>query len=120
MTHTATGDISVKEITNALAARLQDPDYRPGMRVLWDCRNGNISALSTAEIERLIAFNSQHANARGGGVSAIVVSRDVDYGICRMFLAYADSLPWPSSVFRDFEDAILWLSCPESERASKA
>jgi hypothetical protein len=119
VTHTGTGDLSVEEIANAFEARLENPDFRRGMHVLWDCRWATISSLSTQDVEQLIKFNSRHVNARGAGDSAIVLSKAVDYGIGRMFEFYACGLPWRTAVFRDLESAIRWLGSPESTRTPK-
>jgi hypothetical protein len=113
VTHTGTGEMSIDEIKTAFEARLENPDFRPGMRVLWDCRKATISALSTGGIQGLIAFNIRHADARGEGMSAIVVSKDVDFGVGRMFEAHAQDLPWQTKIFRDLESATQWLSGPE-------
>jgi hypothetical protein len=103
----------IEEIEAALEARLEDPIFQPGMKVLWDCRNASIAALSNERIERLIEHNFQHQEARGSGMSAIVASRDLDYGIGRIFQAYADGLPWDTMVFRDLDSALNWLGCED-------
>jgi hypothetical protein len=115
VTHTGTGDLSDLEIEVAFRTRFEDPDYRSGMKVLWDCRQASISALSEDGIRRLVATNLKYRDARGSGMSAIVVSHDVDYGVVRVFQAYADQLPWEMMVFRDLEEAVGWLRCGEGE-----
>ena len=119
VTHMGSGAVSIGEIEAAFEARLENPDFRPGMKVLWDCREASISTLSADGIHRLIGFNDRYKDARGDGMSAIVVSGDLDYGIGRMFQAYAHDLPWETMVFRDFNSAIQWLSDPDSGRITE-
>lgn len=109
VTHTGSGDLTVDEMVAAFEERLDHPGFRPGMKVLWDCRNASFATISNEQIHRLIDHNGRYRDARGGGMSAIVVSRDLDYGICRVFQAYADGLPWDTMVFRDLESALTWL-----------
>ncbi len=113
VTHTGTGSLSVEEITKAFEARIENPDFRTGMKVLWDFSGATLSSLSTSGVRRLVGLNTKHADARGGGMSAIVVSRDVDYGICRMFETLAQDLPWRTTVFRDLESAMRCLGSAE-------
>jgi hypothetical protein len=109
VTHTGTGDLTLEEMVAAFEERLHHPGFRPGMKILWDCREASFATLSNDQIQRLIEHNGRLQNARGGGMSAIVVSRDLDYGIGRVFQAYADGLPWDTMVFRDLESAMAWL-----------
>ena len=108
--HTGTGELSVDEIETALEKRFGDSAYRPGMKVLWDCRNASVASIEASALGALIAFNVRRAATRGNGKSAIVASKDADYGVCRMFQTLADHLPWSIAVFRDRESATLWLS----------
>ena len=110
--HTATGELTLDEITEAFEARLKHRDFRPGMNVLWDYRRATISSLSTQDVQQLVAFNQRIASARGGGLSAIVAPKDVDYGISRMFQIHSQDLPWHTMVFRNLESALEWFSDP--------
>ena len=110
--HIAAGELSVEKIRTAFAARLEHPDYRPGMKVLWDCSKATLSSMSADEIWELAEFNNRRADTRGMGKSAIVVSKDGDFGVGRMFEFYACGLPWETAVFRDLESAMRWLEEP--------
>ena len=104
---------SIGQIEAALEERLESPGFQPGMKILWDFRNASIATLSNERIQRLIDHNLRKQGARGGGMSAIVASRDLDFGIGRVYQAYADGLPWDTMVFRDLESALEWLGCGE-------
>jgi len=110
--HIAAGELSAEKIKTAFEARLENPDYRPGMKVLWDCSRATLSSISADEVWDLAELNTRRANIRGLGKSAIVVSKDVDFGVGRMFEFYACGLPWQTAVFRDLESAMHWLDDP--------
>jgi hypothetical protein len=109
-THTATGDLTLDEIGEAFEALLEDPAFKPGLPVLWDLREASITSLSNLEIQQLLKLNAKRKDARGSGRAAILVSKEVDYGIARMFQVYAEELPWETMVFRDFSQAEPWVT----------
>ena len=111
VTHTGNGEISACEIRAAFKARIDDPKYRSGMRVLWDFRSATISQLRTEELRELVVLNRLHVRERGSGMAAIVVTKDADYGVCRMFMFLSDDLPWRTVICRDVETAMLCLNC---------
>ena len=51
-----------------------------------------------------------------GGRTAILVARDLDFGIARMFQALAEQVDVEYQVFRDEADAIEWLLSPDKGR----
>lgn len=110
--HIATGELTVEKIKTAFKARLEDPDHRSGMKVLWDCSRASLSSISADEVWDLAEFNTRRAGIRGLGKSAIVVSKDVDFCVCRMFEFYASGFPWQTAVFWDLENAMRWLDEP--------
>jgi hypothetical protein len=79
------------------------------MTVLWDVRDATIVHLSTDDLQALARFSHELRSVRGGGRAAILVSRDADFGVARMFQAYADAFPWETMVFRDLVETIEWL-----------
>jgi hypothetical protein len=115
VTHVATGDVSVDEIEVAFEAALGNQSFRPGMSVLWNMCDATVSSMSKADVERLVRFNMKYKEKRGGGRSAIVVSRNVDFGIARMFQLHGDELPWQTRVFTLPEAAIRWLTASRGE-----
>jgi hypothetical protein len=109
VTHTAQGQLSLDEIRGAFRAALENPAYRRGMTVLWDVREATIAHLSAEDLRTLARFSHELRSVRGGGRAAILVSRDADFGVARMFQLYADVFPWETMVFRDLGETIEWL-----------
>ena len=109
--NTVNGDFTVNEFIDTFTKMLSNPDFSPGMNALWDFRNASLSSLSSNDLEKMIIFMERNIPQRGIDYKlAGVVSKDVDYGISRMFDAYAENLPLKKRVFRDYDEAIKWLS----------
>jgi hypothetical protein len=90
-----------------------DPRFWDGMRVLTDHRRLNWQTLSMADLHaRVDAWASKKALERGT-VAASVFSEPVDYGLARIFRAYAeerlDRLDLNYCVFYSMEEARSWL-----------
>jgi hypothetical protein len=79
------------------------------MSVLWDVREATIVRLSNGDIQSLARTNHELQRARGSGRAAILVSGDADFGVARMFQAYADTFPWETLISRDLAEAVRWL-----------
>jgi len=118
--HEAEGPLSLDEIESEVQATLANPAFRPGMKTVWDLRDASIATLSEDAVRSLIEFNLVRKEQRGGGRAAIVASQDADFGIARMFQAYAEALPWETMVFRGLDDALPWLQGSTSHREAYA
>jgi hypothetical protein len=97
------------EIKGAFRAALENARFQRGMKVLWDVRDATIVQLSTEDLIELARFSRKLQTVRGTGKAAILVSGEVDFGVARMFQAYADALPWETMVSRDLKEVMEWL-----------
>jgi hypothetical protein len=87
------------------------------MNALWDLREAVTTDMSSDDVRKVAQMVK---GRRPSGVSlrvALVVSRDADFGVARMFEAQLD----PAShgdlqVFRDIDEATTWVcGAPEGE-----
>jgi hypothetical protein len=106
--HTVTGEPSFEE---GMAAFKQFWEGKPTQNVLWDFRKASLTRLSSIETEAMIDYIKQHAEKRSGGKTAILVSKDLEYGISRMAQTFAElkNIPFEMEIFRSIEEAIQWL-----------
>lgn len=107
---TASGAITGKEIIQAIKDLVNDPDFKPNINSIWDFRAVTTRLIDSQEITDLITFIRTIQEKRGRDYRvAILVSRDMDYGLARMFEAHSQSLPFQVRIFEDLEQAKSWI-----------
>jgi hypothetical protein len=109
--HAVSGDVSFDEILRALDRIVDHPLYQPGSAALWDFSGAAADKLDTKGLRNLVGRVRERLGNRGTGYKvALVAPRDLDYGLARMYQAYASELPIALSVFRSSGEAWDWLS----------
>ena len=83
---TLTGDVSIGEIMTAINQFYEGPQT---MDALWDARNGR-TTFSFNEAEEMMNYPDDRFRKRPNGKSAVVVSRDIEYGLSRMITTLAE------------------------------
>jgi hypothetical protein len=108
--HTITGTISVPELKAHLERYYQSEEYDPSFDALWDLREADFTEVKTEEVWDLAEMVSRYWGSQDQSRSALVVSRDVGFGLSRMYESIL-STPQLSEVmvFRNIEEARLWL-----------
>jgi len=109
---TVTGKFDLERIARGIDEAVAHPSFEPGNRSLWDMRDLDVEEFGTEQIEELVRINEKFESVRGAGRAAAVTSRDVQYGLGRMFEAYADRLQsgFQARVFRTVDEAMVWLT----------
>lgn len=120
VTYTASGDAEPNEVIEAVDSALHSPDFRPGMKFLWDCRRRTGRALPAQHLRRSVEKIEISIERRGKGRGAFLVS-DVERTIgARTFQYEARNLPYEVEVFTKMEDAMGWLNGGEKRAFSQA
>ena len=104
------GDAELGKIKEALDLLVGHEKWKPGNLILMDYSETNGAALSVTEI-KYIAANYVRLRAEFGRARmAILVSRDVGYGLFRMWQVFVAS-KWDvvNQIFRSRDEAISWL-----------
>lgn len=108
--HTITGIISTGEIMKHLRNFYSSPDYSPAMNSLWDLRDADFSEVKPHEIRTLMEMVKGHWGQNGSARSALLVTKDLDFGLARMYEMLMDGGTAGSvMVFRDHDEAVEWL-----------
>jgi hypothetical protein len=83
----------------------------PTKLVLWIMGDVDLSAITKEGIERIIQIAKKNTGKRKEGKTAIVGSKDVEYGLARMYEAYTGfaNLPYEYKIFKDVDEAKEWL-----------
>ena len=110
-THTIVGQFTIDELTEALKEVYKNPQYDSEMNVLWDIRDADASSFTMQDITKLSNIVSRQWGTKGESRAAIVVSRDLEYGLSRMYdMLSANQIKSQIKAFRDINEAFEWLS----------
>jgi hypothetical protein len=106
-THTVSGGMTFDDVSSTLKAVYSERDFRPELNVLWDLRGATLTEFSSSDVAKVVDV------VRGnwtGGKAALVVARDSDFGMARMYeLQHDRAASGEVRVFRDFEEAKDWV-----------
>jgi len=108
--NTLTGPGSRSQFEDAFEGMLGNAEFESGMGVVWDVRDGAIDALSSSDVVRLVDFAASRLQMRGLGRLAMLVTRNISYGVARMIDGYSSEIPVEREIFRDFDEAVRWAS----------
>ena len=102
------GVLTSQEIIGALA-EFYEHDATP--HLLWDFSEADLSGITSAHMEQIIAVSKSKAHIRPDGRTALVVQKDLSFGLSRMYETLADISQHPVAyrVFRDKDEAVAWL-----------
>jgi hypothetical protein len=93
-----------------LQEALADERWRPPMRVLLDFRRVDLSQMTAAEARQRVELFVRSGERIGRCHTAVVVGRDIDFGMARMQQALSErQVPYEVGVFRSLEEARHWL-----------
>jgi hypothetical protein len=94
------------ELGGAAAGLLADPDFVPGLDVLAEIPRGIAPPSDTVRSRvELVVELAPHLGRR----IALVVRREVDFGLGRMFGTFAEEHGLEVRLFREVADAEAWL-----------
>ena len=101
------------EIQEAIDEFLRHPDHKDGMDEIWDFRKASMASFNESKLRILADFVKERLPKLAKRV-AYVIAKDVDYGIGRMWMTYADILnaKQERQLFRNMEEAVAWLASP--------
>ncbi len=110
--HTVIKGFGLADIEPAWRAMLADPDFKSGMNVLWDFRRGvHTDQFSNADMQKIMSMTAEHIRQRGAQYKlALLASRELYFGLSRMFEAYGDDIPIDIHAFRSLDEALDWLT----------
>ncbi len=86
------------------------PDWRPGMSILVDHRELSIHNIQHPGISMVSDFFIQISDKLGNGKLALVMNKDIDYGIARAWQNITEDLvKMEICVFREIDKARSWI-----------
>lgn len=109
-THRVRGVITKEELIGTLKRIYEMTDYSSSMNVIWDVRESDMSFFQTTDVHVIRDFVSRHWGGNEGSRAALVVSREADYWLSRLYAILSEgSVKGEVRVFRDMEEAMQWV-----------
>lgn len=109
--HQVTGSTTLDDIVSTLKEIYSEPDFNSEMNVLWDLRGADLASFFTSNIQKLRDFVSAHWGTEGKSLAALIVSRDLEFGLSRMYEFFVESKTSNKvRVFRDYDEAFEWVT----------
>jgi hypothetical protein len=107
--HIVEGEVTVEMVRRWLGETYAHPEFNPDHHAIWDLREAS-GTISHGEIRALAAAVSESFPGRQRVRVALVVQRDLHYGLSRTYEQLLDEEgPVEIGVFRETAKALLWL-----------
>lgn len=107
------GETSYQDVKAYLDALVVDPQFRPGMPGIIDCRRVK-SLFSILDLRGTAADARARPQMQVPGRAAVLASSNIVYGLLRMYEVFNEGNPSEIRVFRQPGEAMAWLK-PEDE-----
>jgi len=110
MIHTITGKMTFDEIKSSYEAILSHPEFQEDMNSIWDMRDADASEFDSQDVIRLARYFETKLKNRAEFKVAVIVSRDLEHGLSRMYQVAAVDLPAKIGIFNNLEEAKKWVT----------
>lgn len=104
-----TGLLSRDTILHAFDAAVSHVNYQPGMGRLWDFRKADLSLITAETISSMAKYSMNFPAGINDVKVAFAVTRDLEYGLTRMFESFSAQAKTKINVFKSLEEAEDWL-----------
>jgi hypothetical protein len=104
------GDYRADDLVQAVAEVIKAPAFKPGMFIFVDGRNSKAS-ISTPDIDWRVGWMASLPRMGFSSRCAVVVNSELyRFGLARMLSARLESEGVSLGVFRDADEALIWLT----------
>lgn len=106
--NTCKGEITYEVIHKWLESYYSD---KVTTLILWNLLDAELSKLDVADLKKIVLVARNRVKERLGGKTALVLGKDVDFGLGRMLMAYSDNedVGIDLMVFRSVSKAMDWF-----------
>jgi hypothetical protein len=108
--HTVTGEITFQEIKSSYESVCSHPDFQENMNSIWDIRDADASKFDSQEVIRIARYFETQTKTRAKYKAAVIVSRNLEYGLSRKYQVAAADLPAKIGIFINLEEAKKWVA----------
>ncbi len=106
------GRMDASEYRAAAARFLEHPGVSPGIGVVYDLRDAQVSHLTADDFRAMREVNNSVAPRRGRARIAFVVPDEASYGLARMYEVVGASSNLETHVFSNDAEAEQWVQQP--------
>ena len=99
------GEATLEDLIAVMDAMTEEGSFQSSRR-LWDLRNCDLK-VSSAKLRDIAEIGKSRDSGKGKG--ALLVSRDLGYGLSRIHKVFRESEDHSVEVFRDEKEALCWL-----------
>jgi len=85
---------------------------------IYDLRNGTLESFTSEQMNQLAIVGKASIDLRPKGCkTALVVSKDIDFGMGRVYQALSEieGVTWETEIFRSMDEAYQWLNIPQEK-----
>ena len=108
--HVVEGSININELAKFLKNLYNSDEISPSLNVFWDLRKADFSKVSSSQIRNFTEFIGKNWGIGGKNKAALIVSKDLDYGLSRMYQMLMDNVSQSKiSIFKDMDEAEKWI-----------
>jgi len=102
------GDITFSELGSFIRSFYENPTSN----ILCDYRKSSPINMSSDQMEVIAKLAAPLSERRTGGKTAVVFSRDSDFGLGRMFEMFSDAEGYKADmkIFREIDEARAWIT----------
>jgi hypothetical protein len=102
------GRISADELIEKLQDLIDHPDYRPGLNGIADLRKIDKDMFSE-DVFKVAKLMIENRDKIGASKTAVLVSKEVTFGMTRVFQALSEQSSVKTEIFWSMEEALQWL-----------
>jgi len=108
--HVVRGVIDVRELGEYLKGIYATSDSYSEMSVFWDLQEADFSSVTSEDVRSFMAYAGKIWGKEGKSRAALVVSRDLDFGMTRMYQIMMEGKTSSAiEVFKDKNKAKEWI-----------
>ena len=109
---TTSGDANLQGFDDYVKVIFEHEEWKPGGLILCDHTELNAGPLTVADVQGIAILGRKYKDQFGSAKLATFVSRDLEYGLARMWEVYVESEGWHASekLFRERDEALAWLN----------
>ena len=105
----AWGKVTSRELKNIFFVTVKHQDWTAGFNMLCDYNKIINFDVTSDDIYKIIEWQESIDAMIGDGRCAVIASRDLVYGMSRMWQTLSSGRSQKVCVFRQMNDAVIWL-----------